>query len=40
MRTREAIVAVAIRFFDTDGYGRTGVSTITHTEKFAKGAMY
>jgi len=40
VRTREAIVAVAARHFDTDGYGHTSMNTITHAGKFAKGAMY
>lgn len=40
MRTREAIIAVAAHHFDTDGYGHTSINTITHTGKFAKGAMY
>ncbi len=40
VRTREAITAVAARHFDTDGYGHTSMNTITHTGKFAKGAMY
>lgn len=40
VRTREAIIAVAARHFDTDGYGQTSMNTITHTGKFAKGAMY
>ena len=40
MRTREAIIAVAARHFDTDGYGHTSMNTINHTGKFAKGAMY
>ncbi|MCW2093149.1 UNVERIFIED_ORG: AcrR family transcriptional regulator [Rhodococcus erythropolis] len=40
VRTREAIIAVAARHFDTDGYGHTSMNTITHTGKFAKGAMY
>lgn len=40
VRTREAIIAVAARHFDTDGYGHTSINTITHTGKFAKGAMY
>ncbi|MBO8150656.1 MULTISPECIES: TetR/AcrR family transcriptional regulator [Rhodococcus erythropolis group] len=40
VRTREAIVAVAARHFDTDGYGNTSINTISATGKFAKGAMY
>ncbi|MBT2263512.1 TetR/AcrR family transcriptional regulator [Rhodococcus erythropolis] len=40
VRTREAIIAVAARHFDTDGYGHTSMNTITHAGKFAKGAMY
>nr|WP_308252510.1 TetR/AcrR family transcriptional regulator [Rhodococcus qingshengii] len=40
MRTREAIIAVAARHFDTDGYGNTSINTISGTGKFAKGAMY
>lgn len=40
VRTREAIIAVAAQHFDTDGYGHTSMNTITHTGKFAKGAMY
>lgn len=40
VRTREAIIAVAARHFDTDGYGHTSMNTITHTGKFAKGAIY
>jgi len=40
VRTREAIITVAARHFDTDGYGHTSMNTITHTGKFAKGAMY
>ncbi|EQM30141.1 TetR/AcrR family transcriptional regulator [Rhodococcus erythropolis] len=40
VRTREAIIAVAARHFDTDGYGQTSMNTIAHTGKFAKGAMY
>ncbi|UKO89761.1 TetR/AcrR family transcriptional regulator [Rhodococcus erythropolis] len=40
VRTREAIIAVAAHHFDTDGYGDTSMNTITHTGKFAKGAMY
>ena len=40
VRTREAIIAVAARHFDTDGYGHTSMNTISHTGKFAKGAMY
>ena len=40
MRTREAIIAVAARHFDTDGYGHTSINTISGTGKFAKGAMY
>ncbi|MCD2135956.1 TetR/AcrR family transcriptional regulator [Rhodococcus qingshengii] len=40
VRTREAIIAVAARHFDTDGYGHTSMNTIIHTGKFAKGAMY
>ncbi|MGZ0145335.1 TetR/AcrR family transcriptional regulator [Rhodococcus qingshengii] len=40
VRTREAIIAVAARHFDTDGYGHTTINTITHAGKFAKGAMY
>lgn len=40
VRTREAIIAVAARYFDTDGYGHTSMNTITHAGKFAKGAMY
>lgn len=40
VRTREAIIAVAARHFDTDGYGHTSMNTITHTGRFAKGAMY
>lgn len=40
VRTREAIIAVAARHFDTDGYGHTSINTISATGKFAKGAMY
>lgn len=40
VRTREAIIAVAARHFDTDGYGNTSINTISGTGKFAKGAMY
>ena len=40
VRTREAIIAVAARHFDTDGYGNTSINTISATGKFAKGAMY
>ena len=40
VRTREAIIAVAARHFDTDGYGHTSMNTISGTGKFAKGAMY
>jgi AcrR family transcriptional regulator len=40
VRTREAIIDVAAHHFDTDGYGRTSMNTITHAGKFAKGAMY
>ena len=40
VRTREAIIAVAARHFDTDGYGHTSINTISGTGKFAKGAMY
>ncbi|MFF1946163.1 TetR family transcriptional regulator [Rhodococcus qingshengii] len=40
VRTREAIIAVAAHHFDTDGYGHTGINTISATGKFAKGAMY
>ncbi|WCT06262.1 TetR/AcrR family transcriptional regulator [Rhodococcus qingshengii] len=40
VRTREAIVAVAARHFDTDGYGHTSINTIIGTGKFAKGAIY
>lgn len=40
VRTREAIISVAARHFDTDGYGHTSMNTITHTGKIAKGAMY
>ncbi|RAL30927.1 TetR/AcrR family transcriptional regulator [Rhodococcus sp. AQ5-07] len=40
VRTREAIIAVAAKHFDTDGYGDTSINTISHTGKFAKGAMY
>lgn len=40
MRTREAIIAVAARHFDTDGYGHTSINTISGTGRFAKGAMY
>ncbi|MFC1472876.1 TetR family transcriptional regulator [Rhodococcus qingshengii] len=40
MRTREAIIAVAARHFDADGYGHTSINTISGTGKFAKGAMY
>ncbi|MDN3460542.1 TetR/AcrR family transcriptional regulator [Rhodococcus sp. APC 3903] len=38
--TREAIIAVAARHFDTDGYGHTSINTISRAGKFAKGAMY
>ncbi|EME19422.1 hypothetical protein [Rhodococcus qingshengii] len=37
VRTREVIIAVAARHFDTDGYG---INTISATGKIAKGAMY
>lgn len=40
VRTREAIIAVAARHFDTDGYGHTSINAISATGKFAKGAMY
>lgn len=40
VRTRKAIMSVAATHFDTDGYGQTSMNTITHTGKFAKGAMY
>ncbi len=40
VRTREAIIAVAARHFDTDGYGHTSINTISGTGKFAKGAIY
>ncbi|PCK24064.1 TetR/AcrR family transcriptional regulator [Rhodococcus qingshengii] len=40
VRTREAIIAVAARHFDTDGYGHTSINTISATGKFAKGAIY
>ncbi|WP_308252650.1 TetR/AcrR family transcriptional regulator [Rhodococcus qingshengii] len=40
VRTRQAIISVAAGHFDTDGYGHTSMNTITHTGKFAKGAMY
>ncbi|MCD2136192.1 TetR/AcrR family transcriptional regulator [Rhodococcus qingshengii] len=40
VRTREAIIAVAARHFDTDGYGATSMNTITQAGKIAKGAMY
>jgi len=40
VRTREAIIAVAARHFDTDGYGDTSMNTIAHAGNFAKGAMY
>ncbi|MFJ3113772.1 TetR family transcriptional regulator [Micrococcus luteus] len=40
MRTRAAIIAVAARHFDTDGYGHTSINTISGAGKFAKGAMY
>jgi len=40
VRTREAIIAVAARHFDTDGYGHTSINTISGSGKFAKGAMY
>ena len=40
VRTREVIIAVAARHFDTDGYGRTSINTIIGTGKFAKGAIY
>ncbi|MGQ5696343.1 TetR family transcriptional regulator [Rhodococcus erythropolis] len=40
VRTREAIIAVAARHFDTDGYGHTSINTISGAGKFAKGAMY
>ncbi|MFI5436726.1 TetR family transcriptional regulator [Rhodococcus baikonurensis] len=40
VRPRGAIIAVAARHFDTDGYGHTSMNTITHTGKFAKGATY
>ena len=40
VRTREAIIAVAARQFDTDGYGHTGINTIAQVGKFAKGALY
>ena len=40
VRTREAIIAVAARHFDTDGYGNTSINAISGAGKFAKGAMY
>ncbi|UPU46718.1 MULTISPECIES: TetR/AcrR family transcriptional regulator [Rhodococcus] len=40
VRTREAIIVVAARHFDTDGYGHTSINTLSATGKFAKGAMY
>lgn len=40
VRTREAIIAVAARHFDTNGYGHTSINTISGSGKFAKGAMY
>ncbi|WP_234036907.1 TetR/AcrR family transcriptional regulator [Rhodococcus sp. P-2] len=40
MRTREAIIAVVARHFDTDGYGHTSIDTISGTGKFAKGEKY
>ncbi|MFF1388106.1 TetR family transcriptional regulator [Rhodococcus erythropolis] len=39
VRTREAIIAVAARHFDIDGYGHTSMNTISGAGKFAKGAM-
>ncbi|OXM23271.1 TetR family transcriptional regulator [Rhodococcus erythropolis] len=40
VRTREAIIAVAARHFDSDGYGHTSINAISGAGKFAKGAMY
>ncbi|MBH5144284.1 MULTISPECIES: TetR/AcrR family transcriptional regulator [Rhodococcus erythropolis group] len=40
LRTRDAIITVAARHFDTDGYGHTSMNTIAHAGRFAKGAMY
>jgi len=40
VRTRDAIITVAARHFDTDGYGHTSINAIAHAGKFAKGAMY
>ncbi|MGW6656382.1 TetR family transcriptional regulator [Rhodococcus sp. NPDC055024] len=40
MRTRDAIITVAARHFDTDGYGHTSMNTIARAGRFAKGAMY
>lgn len=36
VRTRDAIIAVAARHFDTDGYGHASMNTIVHTENSPK----